>query len=221
MTDSLRVVIADDDDAFRDDFAQLLAMQEGFEVVAVVENGAEAISACSQGHIDMVLLDVDMPVLDGIAAAATIKKKSPQVTIVMLTAFAHEDSLDEALAAGVRAFLTKDIEVRHLATLLREAHEGKMIMGNRPTELLTEQYLEKRLKQQEYEDFRQDVAELPERLLPVFHLVIQAKPNKVIAEELFLSESSVRTYVSQILELTNCATRGELTLRALRSGIAD
>lgn len=221
MVDSLRVVIADDDDAFRDDFAQLLAMQEGFEVVAAVENGAEAISACSQGHIDMVLLDVDMPVLDGIQAAATIKKMQPNVTIVMLTAFAHEDSLDEALAAGVRAFLTKDIEVRHLAALLREAQEGKMVMGNRPTELLTEQYLEKRLQQQQYEDFRQDVADLPDRLKPVFHLVIQAKPNKLIAKELHYSESTVRTYVSQILELTNCDTRGELTLRALRSGLAD
>lgn len=220
MTDNLRVVIADDDEMFRENFADLLGLQPGFEVVAAVENGAEAIAACDES-VDLVLLDVDMPVLDGISAATTIRHRYSQATIVMLTAFAHEDSLDEALHAGVRAFLTKDIEVRHIAAMLREAHEGKMVLGNRPTEILTTQYLEKRLEQQQYEDFRRDITELPERLLPVFKLVIQAKPNKVIAKELCYSESTVRTYVSQILELTNCETRGELTLRAIRSGLAD
>ncbi|XCB29928.1 LuxR C-terminal-related transcriptional regulator [Arcanobacterium hippocoleae] len=107
-----------------------------------------------------------------------------------------------------------------MVLFLREAVKRKTVMGERPTELLTQEYLEKKAKQKQYEQFVQDVNELPEHLKPIFKLVIQAKSNKVIAEELHLSESTVRSYVSHILELTSSATRGELTLNAVRSGLA-
>ena len=221
MGSKLRVAIADDDEIFLENFSKLLDLQEGFTVVATASNGADAIAMASLHELDMILLDVDMPVLDGIRAADTIQKTAPGVTVVMLTAFAHEDSLEEALATGVRAFLTKDTPITSMVALLREAHAGKMVMGTRPTELLTRQYMEKREKQQMYERFVQDVRDLPHHLKPIFSLVIQAIPNKEIAQKLGLSESTVRSYVSHILDFTGCATRGELAITAVRAGIHE
>ena len=109
MNATIRVLLADDDIIVREGLVGLLDRQDGIDVVAVAENGSEALRECSRQVVDVALLDVDMPVLDGLAAAKEMARLYPSVAVVMLTVFEHEESLAKSLALNVRGFLTKDI----------------------------------------------------------------------------------------------------------------
>lgn len=99
MTESLRIVIADDDAIVRSGLANLLSYQDGISIVATAANGAEALTAISRAQPDVALIDVDMPILDGISTAKILSQEYPRIAIVMLTAFDHEESLAKSLAA--------------------------------------------------------------------------------------------------------------------------
>ena len=105
----IRILLADDDQIIRGGLTNLLNAQEGLRVVATAVNGAQVFDQLALHRVDVVLLDVDMPVMSGIEAARRISHEQPSITIIMLTAFEHEESLGQAIGAGVRGFLTKDI----------------------------------------------------------------------------------------------------------------
>lgn len=132
MTESLRIVIADDDAIVRSGLANLLNYQDGISVVATAANGAEALTAISHAQPDVALIDVDMPILDGISTAKILSQEYPRIAIVMLTAFEHEESLAKSLAANARGFLTKDIPAAQLAELIKQAHAGMNVISPPP-----------------------------------------------------------------------------------------
>lgn len=220
MSEDIRVLIADDDPIIHDSFARLLDSQDGIKVEATASNGAEALTKMTRS-IDLALIDVDMPILDGIEAAKLIRKSYPQTTIIMLTAFEHEDSLAQALAAGVQGFLTKNTTPKEIAEYLKKARAGTTVFDTRPTTILTESYTEKALTQAQYADFINAVNTLPQRLQPVFTQLLDAKTNKEIAQELHMSPTTVRSYVSEILAHTGCKSRGQLAITAARAGITQ
>ena len=115
MSEPIRVLLADDDVIVREGLAGLLDRQDGIDVVAVSEIGSMALRELSRRAVDVALLDVDMPVLDGLAAAKEMARLYPSVVVVMLTVFEHEESLARSLALNVRGFLTKDIPSAQLA----------------------------------------------------------------------------------------------------------
>ena len=128
----IRILLADDDQIIRDGLTNLLNAQEGLRVVATVVNGAQVFDQLALHRVDVALLDVDMPVMSGIEAARRISHEQPGITIIMLTAFEHEESLGQAIGAGVRGFLTKDIPAPELAQLIRNAYGGQQVMAPRP-----------------------------------------------------------------------------------------
>lgn len=219
MSEELQVLLADDDEIYRENLAQLLNEVEGVHVVATATDGAQALSELAKHLVDVALLDVDMPVLDGITTAGVMMRTNPSVKVVILTAFKQEESLSRSLEENVAGFLTKDIPVEQLAQMLRQAHQGSLVLGNKPTELLTKNYLSNQRKQQQYQEFRKRVDALPAHLKPVLELVTQALSNKEIARKLSLSESTIKSYVSDILTYTECNTRGQLTLNAVKAGL--
>ncbi|MDE1536660.1 MULTISPECIES: response regulator transcription factor [Actinotignum] len=216
---NIRILLADDDPIIREGLSRLLNEQEGLAVVATATDGAQAIDQLRHRNVDLALLDVDMPVMSGIEAAKRISQDYPHIVIVMLTVFEHEDSLGEAIGAGVRGFLTKDIIAPELAQLIRKAYGGQQVMAPRPTEILITSYEKLQQNKEEYADFVAAVEQLPEHLRAVFHLLLQALANKNIARQTGLSETTVRSYVSDILARTGCATRAELGITAIKAGI--
>ena len=217
MSEDIRVLIADDDPIIHDSFARLLDSQDGIKVEATASNGAEALTKMTRS-IDVALIDVDMPILDGIEAAKLIRKSYPQTTIIMLTAFEHEDSLAQALAAGVQGFLTKNTTPAEVAEYIKKALSGQTVYDSRPTDILTQSYTEKSLTQTQYQDFIDAVDTLPGRFKSVFTQLLDAKTNKEIAQELHMSPTTVRSYVSEILAHTGCKSRGQLAITAARTG---
>ncbi|WP_166985294.1 response regulator transcription factor [Canibacter zhoujuaniae] len=218
MSEGIRILLADDDHIIRDGLANLLSLQDGITVIAAVENGQAALRVLVDQRVDVALLDVDMPVLDGVGTAKEIGRMYPDVAVVMLTAFEHVSSLAHSLAHNVRGFLTKDIPAPELAQLLKQAHSGQRVFGPRPTQILTESYMASGKNDPAYDDFRQKVDHLPGYLRAVFDLLIQALPNKTIARELGITEATVRSYISELFTATGFTNRGELTITAIKAG---
>ncbi|MBT1018080.1 response regulator transcription factor [Canibacter sp. lx-72] len=218
MSENIRVLIADDDQIIRECLANLLHLQEGITVLAAVADGSKALRILADKSVDVVLLDVDMPVLDGISTAKEIARLYPSVDVVMLTSFEHEDSLGQSLASNVRGFLTKDIPIAELAQLLKYAHGGQRVFGQRPTQILAESYMALGKNDPAYDDFRQRVEQLPDYLRAVFDLLIQALPNKIIARKLGITEATARSYISELFIATGFTNRGELTITAIKAG---
>lgn len=221
MKPDLRVLIADDDQVYRENLAILLDGIEGIRVAATAANGSQAITELARHIVDVALVDVDMPVMDGIATARAIKNSFPRTTVIMLTAFEHEDSLQDSLAEGVAGFLTKDIMPEELTLFIQQAHAGKQVVSGKPTEMLTESYLRNQRKQVQYQDFIARAEALPKHLKPVLEQMCQAKSNQEIASELYLSASTVKSYVSDLLRKTGCRSRSKVTLNAIKSGFID
>lgn len=217
----IRILLADDDQVIRDGLANLLNGQDGLRVVATAENGAQVFEQLALHRIEVALLDVDMPVMSGIEAARRLNREYPGITVIMLTAFEYEESLAQAIGAGVRGFLTKDILIPELAQLIRKAYDGQQVMAPRPTEILTASYAETHESLEKYADFINAVTTLPEHLCPTFRLLLKAYTNKNIARHTGLTEATVRSYVSCILAHTGCATRGELAITAVKAGIHE
>ena len=219
MNATIRVLLADDDIIVREGLVGLLDRQDGIDVVAVAENGSEALRECSRQVVDVALLDVDMPVLDGLAAAKEMARLYPSVAVVMLTVFEHEESLAKSLALNVRGFLTKDIPPpAQLAQLIKQAYAGYTVFGPRPTSILADSYLNSGKNDPGYDAFRERVERLPNHLRTTFDLLIQALPNKIIAKRLGLSEATVRSYISEIFTALGYTNRGELTITAIKAG---
>lgn len=217
----IRILLADDDHIIRNGLSNLLNAQEGLQVVATATNGAQVFDQLALHRIDVALLDVDMPVMSGIEAARRISREYPNIIIIMLTAFEYEESLAQAIGVGVRGFLTKDIPAPELAELIRKANTGQQVMAQRPIEILTAAYAETHENREQYADFINAVATLPKHLLPTFRLLLKAFANKNIARQTGLTEATVRSYVSDILAHTGCATRGELAITAVKAGIRE
>lgn len=187
-------------------------------MAACVANGAEALAALASQHIDVALLDVDMPIFDGLKTAEAIKNLYPSMTVIVLTAFEHEDSLKKALELHIDGFLTKDIPSAQLAELIKQAHSGLPVMSTRPVQLLTQTYITTQENSQEYKDFIERVQSFPPYLRAVFDLLIEAKSNKAIAKTLALQESTVRNYVSEIMGTLRQSSRSELAITAIKAG---
>lgn len=216
----LRVLVADDDALIRSSLTSLFAARQDIELVATTSNGAEALRILDTHRVDVALIDADMPILDGVETAALISARFPSVTVVIFTAFEHEDYLPRALAAGALGFLTKDIPISDLVPLLYRAVAGETVLGSRPTSLVTNAYRSQARQQEILSPFVASVESLPPYLREVFDLVAQGVPNTLIAAKLHIGEGTVRTYVNRVLQLTGSQSRADLAIHALKAGLA-
>lgn len=219
MPNEINILIVDDDDIIRQGLANLLNHQDGIHVVATATNGKDALLKARSMDVQVVLLDVDMPVMDGVSTAKILAEKHPQIAVIMLTNFRHQDSLAKSLQANVRGFLTKDIPVEQLAVLIKQAHCGMTVMSPEPIALMTSSYVKTQSQNEQFKDFIASVNSLPPHLRTVFDLLITALPNKLIAKQLGLTESTVRSYISDIFTATGFNSRGELCLTAAKAGL--
>jgi Response regulator containing a CheY-like receiver domain and an HTH DNA-binding domain len=215
MQNKTRVVFADDDPVIRENMAELLAHQESLELVAAVAGGSAALAIINAKPVDVVLLDVDMPVLDGIETAQKISDNHPNVKIIMLTAFDKKESLKLSLKAGAQAFLTKDMPIARIVEIIGRVLNGEQLLDPAPTSILIQSYLRDTHKADT--ELLQKLENLPPRQKDIVDLLVAAQTTTQICDTLSLSERTVRTYISKILQATGCGNRSELALRAVRS----
>ncbi|GLY97531.1 response regulator transcription factor [Actinoplanes sp. NBRC 103695] len=215
----LRVLIADDDALTRGGIRLILGGIPGIEVVAEAGTGVQARDLAIRHRPDVVLLDIRMPVLDGLAALREIGRGS-SAAVLMLTTFGAEDYIDEALASGAAGFVLKSSAADELEPALRAAAAGEMYLSPPATRRAVTE-LRRLLPTPPGEDVTARLAQLSDRERDVLKLLAQGLSNAAISERLVISESTVKTHVSRVLQKLACENRVQAALLAHRTGLLD
>lgn len=148
----IQLALADDDPIVRKHLSRALDTSEDIAVVGAAADGEALLQVLRRHPVDIALVDVEMPVLDGISTTKKIKSEFPDVIVLVLTAFEKEDRLRQALAAGATGFLTKDIDLDELPELIQKAQRGEAVMGARPTNILFKAYRDQAIRREEYKE---------------------------------------------------------------------
>ncbi|MFO8037615.1 MAG: response regulator transcription factor [Anaerolineales bacterium] len=212
--ETIKIFIVDDHVVVRKGIRALLATEEDIEVIGEAENGLEATQKYDALQPDVILLDLLMPVMDGIEAINTIKKRDPAVKILVLTSFAADDKVFPAIKAGALGYLLKDSEPQELIQAIHQVYHGESSLS--PT--IARKVLQE-LSRPATEPLTSDP--LTNREVEVLQIVAKGKSNREIAEDLTISETTVRTHVSNILSKLHLASRTEAALYALKEGMAS
>ena len=216
----LRVVIADDQKLVRAGFSMILGAQRDIEVVGEADDGAEAIRVVRAARPDVVLMDVRMPELDGLAATRELLSKGPEgrhvPKILILTTFDVDDYVYEALAAGASGFLLKDTPPEQLVEAVRAVAAGDSLLAPTVTTRLIEHFVSSRARREQPPD---GMDELTPRELEVFRLIARGLSNAEIASELVLSDATVKTHVARILLKLGLRDRVQVVVAAYESGL--
>lgn len=212
----IRVLIADDEALMRAGIRLILENAEDITVVAEAGDGREAAAACRTQDVDVALLDIQMPVRDGIAAAGDITRLSPRTRVVMLTAFGEEAGVTRALRAGASGFLLKDTGPTDLIRAVRLAARGEPVLAPRITRRLLERHVR---SGRDTEAALRRLEELTPAERDVLRLLGTGLSNAEIAEQLFLSAGTVKAHISRILTRTGCANRVQAAVLAHDAGL--
>jgi NarL family two-component system response regulator LiaR len=213
----VRILIADDHSLFRDGLRSLLQAQ-GHEVVGEAKNGREAVTLAQELSPDMVLMDVQMPDLDGIEATRLLVTAMPQLKVVMLTASEEETKLFDAIKAGAQGYLLKNLEAEAFFELLDRAQNGEPAL----TASLARKLLQEFAKPPETATPPAENDGLTAREREVLELMVEGvTSNRKLAKRLGLSENTVKFHVRNILDKLRVHNRAEVVGYALRHGIVE
>ncbi|HLJ68469.1 MAG TPA: response regulator transcription factor [Chloroflexota bacterium] len=212
----IQVLLVDDHAVVRRGIEAYLEMLDDIAMLDQAANGREALETIDRLHgegmpPDVVLMDLLMPELDGIAATAAIKERWPEIEVVALTSFIEEDKIHGALQAGATGYLLKDAAASEVAAAIRAAYHGEMHLDPAVARRLAES-----LRAPKREE---PIEPLTEREREVLGQVAAGKANKEIARQLRISERTVRTHVSSILGKLGLASRTQAALYAIREGL--
>lgn len=213
MDETIRILIADDHAIVREGLRALIATEPGLELVAEAADGVEAVDKVRALKPDVILLDMMMPRKDGLGAIQEIVTDFPEARILVLTSFAEDEKVFPAIKAGALGYLLKDSSPQELLQAIRSVYRGEASLH--PTiarKLMRELNQPPRLPP--------TTDPLTEREVEVLKQVAQGLSNDEIAEKLVVSERTVRTHVSHILDKLHLANRTQMALYAVREGIA-
>lgn len=214
MTGPIRVLIVDDHEIVRKGVRGFLATEADIEVVGEAKDGLEAVSEATNFNPDVILMDLELPEIDGIEAVRRIKEHRQEVQILVLTSFATDDKVFPAIKAGALGYLLKDSSPEALVEAIREVHRGEPSLHPRVAKKLLYEISEASEKPPTEDP-------LTEREVEVLKLIAKGLSNQQIAKALIISEATVKTHVNRILSKLHLASRTQAALYALREGLAS
>jgi DNA-binding NarL/FixJ family response regulator len=220
MTDKIRVLIADDQDVIREGLRTVLNHLLDIEVVGVARDGAEAVCAAEALHPDIVLMDLKMPVLNGIEATRQITKKLPATQVIILTTYDTDDWVFEGLRAGAQGYLLKESGSEAVIASIRAVRRGESQIDPAVARKVLDEF--RRLSPQKAEQSAEEdlpIEPLTERESEILELIAQGLSNKEIAGKLVLNEGTIRNHSSKILLKLHAYDRTQAVIKAVRQGI--
>jgi DNA-binding NarL/FixJ family response regulator len=213
MPEAIRILIVDDHPLFREGVARSLGEVADFEIIAQAESGEEAVELAHRLHPDIVLLDVTMAGMGGIAAAGKIATATPGVRILMLTVSENRENLMNALKAGAHGYVLKGVSAGELCTITRRVAGGEAyVTPTLAADMLTE------FSQPHVVD---TFSGLTPRETEILNLLSQGLTNREIGERLYLAEKTIKHYITSILQKLHVRSRTEAALIAIQQGISS
>lgn len=205
----IRVMLVDDHQMVRNGLKTFLLVHDDLELVGEASNGEQALTTFERVDPDVILMDMKMPRMDGVEATQALLKRDPDVRIIALTSFKDEDLIRKALEAGAMGYLLKDVDVDELAEAIRAAYRGEPTLAPEAAWVL----FKATRRGPELGD------DLTEREREVLALLVEGLTNPEIADRLYISDSTVKTHVSNILSKLGVSTRTEAASLALQRGL--
>ena len=209
MAEQINVLIVDDHPIVRQGMEMLLEIQDDIDVIGVVENGQEAVDFVETQPPDVVLMDLNMPLLNGIEATKKIRVISPHTKVIVLTSHHQDAMVFPAIKAGALSYLLKSAKPNEVVEAIRAASRGEARLHPRVAQRLM----------QEVSGTRVSAETLTSRELDVLKQIAKGHDNKTIASNLFVSEKTVKTHVSNILSKLHLDDRTQVAIYALKQGI--
>lgn len=213
--DPIRILLADDHTVVRDGLRVLLERQPGFEIAGEASDGIEAVRLAEESNPDVVLMDIAMPLLNGIEATRRIVAKCPRTAVVILSMHYDESYILRSLKAGARGYLVKDSAKTDLINGIRTVHEGRSFLSPKVSRILQDDHM--RALESKSLDDTYDL--LTDREREILQLVAEGRTNKEIAGLLNISPYTIDTHRTHILHKLNLHSAPELILYAVRKGI--
>jgi len=211
----IKVILAEDHTIVRQGLRSLLEQSEDIEVIAEAEDGREAVKKTGQHQPDIVLMDISMPLLNGIEATRQIKKEFPEVKVLILTMHTTEEYIHQILHAGASGFLVKKTAHHELISAIRAIHKGDAYLSPVISKKVIDEYIQKTKEQTEQYPYEK----LTSREREVLQLIAESKSNKQIADMLYLSVKTVETHKAHVMEKLNIHTKADLVKYAIQKGI--
>jgi len=208
----IRILIADDHPVVREGLAAMLDRQEDMEVVGDAPDGAAAVARAAETSPDVILMDLRMPVMDGVEAMRAIAARQPSVRFIVLTTYDNDEYIFKGIEAGARAYLLKDSPREELFKAIRAVHRGESLIQPSIATKVLDRFAT--LSRQ-----AQSPELLSEREKEVLRLMATGAANKAIASALFISESTVKTHVQPIFQKLDVSDRTGAVTQALQRGI--
>jgi DNA-binding NarL/FixJ family response regulator len=214
----IKVLLADDHSLFREGLRSLLEDQEDIEIVGEAEDGLEATRLVPELEPTVVLMDINMPVIDGVEATRMILKENEDVRIIILTMYPQDEYVFEALKAGAKAYLLKDTRSKKLLEVIRTVHQGQAVISADMTAVVLDEFRRLANKKEEPKPEFQALTDQERRILT---LVAEGASNRDIAGDLNLSERTIKNYLSIIFQKLQVNNRTEAAIRAMRDGLVS
>ena len=216
MTGKIRVLVADDETLVRDGLRAIAELEGDIEIVGDAATGGQAVQLAKTLHPDVVLMDIRMPEMDGLAATRAIMREPSPPRILVLTTFDSDESVYQAMKAGASGFLLKDVRRGQLTEAIRTAAAGDTLLAPAITRRLIEQFCRQPAPSQETPG---QLTGLTARELEVLRLVGRGQSNTTIAGTLFIAETTVKTHVAHILTKLGLADRAQAVVLAYETGL--
>lgn len=216
LPSSIKVLLADDHTLFRKGLEFLISSHSEFEVIGEATDGLEAVKMTQQLNPDVVLLDIDMPIMRGIEALPLMINHNPDLTILMLTVSEDSKDLTEALRLGARGFLLKNIDTEFLIKSIHQALEGDNVLSPEMTTKLIHNFYTSPTRDHSKSNLHES---LTPREKEILYWIVQGASNKVIARKLDIAESTVKVHVQNTLRKLELTSRVQAAIYAMEHGL--
>jgi len=210
----IRVAIVDDQPLFTDGLGRIVGAQEGMEVVGVAHDGESGVKMCAELRPDVILMDINMPVMDGVTATGKIRDTLPEAKILILTVHADDVHVFQGIKAGATGYLLKDCTPEDLSRAIKTVYTGDTIMAPEIARKML-------LAFEEADPEQPEAPSLTRRELDIVTAFARGRGNKQIARDLSISEKTVRNHVSNIYRKLHVYDRTQAVLYAIREGLIE
>jgi DNA-binding NarL/FixJ family response regulator len=208
----IRLLLVDDQELVCQGLKAMLNLESDLEVLGIANNGQDAVQKAETLQPDIILMDIRMPIMDGREATRVISQKFPDIKVLVLSTFDEDDYIAQSIKAGARGYLLKDMPCEELAQAVRLVFRGYTQMGPGLMEKMLDGMLDSDVTEEESSEL--ELAELTPREIDVFNLIGKGCTNREIAKELYITEGTVKTHVTHILNRLNLSNRAQIAIYA-------